>query len=56
MERASRLRNCCQVCMISVKGIRCHSITKAFQTKMWRSDLRKFRTILAFARENVCAS
>jgi len=28
----------------------------AFQAKMWRSDLRKFRTILAFAGEKVCAS
>ena len=31
-------------------------VKNAFQTKMWRSDLRKFRTILAFLGEKVCAS
>ena len=28
----------------------------AFQTKMWHSNLGKFRTILVFAAEKLCAS
>lgn len=38
------------------KGGMNENMKNAFQTKMWRSDLRKFRTILAFAGEKVCAS
>ena len=31
-------------------------VINAFQTKMWRSNLGKFRTILVFAAEKLCAS
>ena len=50
---------CLVVCFLfanTATGLAYSLSSNAFQTKMWRSDLRKFRTILAFAGEKVCAS